>query len=93
VILCYIRRIDFEPKSDFLGFRTFAHVFLEDTLGGEPVDVYTDDPRFEAALLANYDPSSPTPPRLEVHWEEVKAGVGPKKVVQVIMDREFAPPP
>jgi len=86
----FVRRIDFEPKKDFLGFRTYAHIFLEDKSGGgEKVDAYTDDPRFEAALLAIFDPSSPTPPNVEVHWEEVD---GIKKIIRVIVDREFAPP-
>jgi hypothetical protein len=86
-----IRRIDFEPKYyDFLQFRTWAHVFLEDRPGGaESVDVYTDDPRFEAALLAMFEPSAAEPPKLEVRWEEHESGV--KTIVRVIMDREFAP--
>ena len=91
MILGFVRRIDFEPKKDFLGFRTYAHVFLEGTPGTEKsADVYTDDPRFEAALLASFDPVSPEPPKVEVHWEDVD---GTKKVVRVILDREFPPKP
>lgn len=91
--LGFVRRIDFEPKKDFLGFRTYAHVFLEEEddgnpAGTKPVDVYTDDPRFEAALLAIYEPTAPKPPKVEVHWEDVD---GVKKIVRVIVDREFAP--
>lgn len=91
-IVGFIRRIDFEPKKDFLGFRTYAHVFLEEDEPVEPqkVDVYTDDPRFEAALLAIYEPVSPEKPKVDVHWEDVD---GVKKVVQVILDREFAQKP
>src|SRR4051812_34490803 len=90
-IVGYVRRIDFEPKNDFLGSHTYAHVFLEDKLGGaEKVDVYTDDPRFEAALLAIYEPFALNPPKIEVHWEDVN---GVKKVVRVILDREFSRDP
>lgn len=87
-IVGFVRRIDFEPKKDFLGDRSYAHVFLEDKPGGsQKVDVYTDNPRFEAALLAIYEPVAPTAPKVEVHWEDVD---GVKKVVRVILDREFA---
>jgi hypothetical protein len=85
----FVRRIDFEPKKDFLGYRTYAHVFLDDKPGEANVDVYTDDPRFEAALLAIFVPTAPVPPKVEVHWQEVD---GVKKVTRVIVDREFAPP-
>ena len=93
--LGFVRRIDFEPKKDFLAFRTYAHVFLEEeddggSGGTKQVDVYTDDPRFEAALLAIYEPTAPKPPKVEVHWEDVD---GVKKIVRVIVDREFAPMP
>lgn len=81
----YIRRIDFEPKQDFLGFRTYAHIFIRE-LGGVETDVYTDDPRFEAPLLSVFDPVTPTPPNVEVHYEDVN---GAKKVIRVIADREF----
>jgi hypothetical protein len=81
----FVRRIDFEPKGDFLGFRTYAHVFLRNERD-EEVDVYTDDPRLEAALLAAYDPFAPQPPKVEVHYEEIE---NVKKIVRVILDREF----
>jgi hypothetical protein len=92
MIVGTIRRIDFEPKKDFLSVRTYAHVFLEEKAGPleEEVDVYTDDPRFEAALLAVYEPSAPKPPRVEVHWEDLD---GVKRVVRVILDREFSKDP
>ena len=84
----YVRRIDFEPKKDFLGYRTYAHVFLVDKPGGaKQVDVYTDNPRFEAALLAIYEPTAPEPPLVEVHWEDID---GVNKITRVIVDRDFA---
>jgi hypothetical protein len=52
-----IRRIDFEPKKDFLEFRTYAHIFIQVAGGpgpGQDVDVYTDTPRFEAAFLTAF---------------------------------------
>ncbi|MCI0683811.1 MAG: hypothetical protein L0Y71_17030 [Gemmataceae bacterium] len=83
-----VRRIDFEPRQDHLGYRTYAHVFLEDEPGGRAgkVDVYTDDPRFEAALLTALDPSANRPPKVEVHYEDVK---GVKKAVRVALDRKY----
>lgn len=88
-IVGFIRRIDFEPKKEFLGYRTYAHVFLEDKPGGaQKVDVYTDDPRFEAVLLAIYEPTALEPPKVEVHWEDLD---NRKKITQVVLDRDFTP--
>jgi hypothetical protein len=87
-----IRRIDFEPKKDFLGFRTYAHVFLKDRQNGQ-VDAYTDDPRLEAALLAAYAPAAMMPPTVEVHYEDVgDAKNGVKRITRVVLDREFSKP-
>jgi hypothetical protein len=83
-----IRRIDFEPKYyDFVNYRIYAHVFLEDPDAGEAnqVDLYTDDPRLEAALLAAFEPLAEKAPKVEVHWEETYAGT--KKIVRVALDR------
>ena len=62
--------LDLVAKKDFLGFRTYAHVFLTSQKGDE-VDVYTDDQRFEAAFLAAYAPASSKPPLIRVEYEEV----------------------
>jgi hypothetical protein len=87
----FVRRIDYEPKNDYLGYRTYAHVFVQDRQGDE-VDVYTEDPRLEAALLASYEASAPAPPIIRIEYEELDDA---KKLVRVIMDREFSrvPPP
>lgn len=84
-VMGYIRRIDLEPKEAYLGPRTYAHVFLING-AGDQVDVYTEDPRFEAALLAVFEPSDPEPPKVEVHYEEVGSA---RKVTRVIVDRDF----
>jgi hypothetical protein len=88
----FVRRIDFEPKKDYLGSNIYAHVFLEDYVGVTPneVDVYTDDPRFEAALLTAYDPFANVRPKVEVYYEDVH---GEKKVVRVVLDRTFSKTP
>jgi hypothetical protein len=80
-----IRRIDFEPKQEFLGTRIYAHVFI--TNGGDEIDVYTDDARLEAAFLAAYAPSAGLPPRIvEVYYEAVGNA---KRVLRVTLDRTF----
>ena len=81
----YIRRIDFEPKPQYLNIRTFAHVFMEDGPKGNTVDFYTDDPRLEAVLLAGFAASGQNPPTVEVHYED--AGEGVKRLVQIALER------
>jgi hypothetical protein len=87
----FVRRIDFEPKKDFLGVHTYAHIFSKpSTATGSEVDVYTDNPRFEAAFLTAYSPKGgPTiRPLIEVHYEEDKATTV-RMVVRVILDIEL----
>ena len=85
----YVRRIDFESKTDYLESRTYAHVFLKSPDGQDQVDVYTDNPRFEAAFLTAFSSrlAQPNPTRyLEVQYETVNKT---NKVVRVILDEEF----
>jgi hypothetical protein len=87
----YVRRIDFEPKAEYLGPRIYAHVFLKSQDGQNQIDVYTDDPRFEAAFLTAFSSRQasqpPNQPRhIEVHYEKVGKE---KKVVRVTLDEEF----
>jgi hypothetical protein len=85
----FVRRIDLEPKQDFLGARTYAHVFLRNGPSPEDeIDVYTDDPRFEAVLLAAYTRSATRATQVEVHYEESEPQ-GVKKITRVILDMEF----
>lgn len=84
----YVRRIDFEPKLDYLEFHIYAHVFLKSLDGQEKVDVYTDNPRFEAAFLTAYSLGQGSPPPnpqrfIEVYYEDVK---GANKVIRVALD-------
>jgi hypothetical protein len=85
-----VRRIDFEPKMEYLESRIYAHVFLT-TEDGTQIDVYTDNPRFEAAFLTAYavaQAAQPPNPRryIEVRYEVVDTA---KKVVQVTLDEDF----
>lgn len=80
-----VRRIDFEPKQELLESRIYAHVFLKLRDGQTEVDVYTDNPRFEAAFLTAYS-SQPGPRYIEVYYEEVDKQ---KKVVRVTLDEAF----
>ena len=87
----YVRRIDFEPKQDYLESHIYAHVFLKSLDGEGKVDVYTDNPRFEAAFLTAFSLVQVTrPPKrvgyIEVHYEEVGQE---KKVVRVALDEEL----
>ena len=83
----YVRRIDFEPKLDFLEVHIYAHVFLRSQDGKTKVDVYTDNPRFETAFLTAYSSAQANQPRyIEVHYEDVN---NQKNVVRVILDEEF----
>lgn len=81
----YVRRIDFEPKMEYLDFRIYAHIFLRSQDSQTQVDVYTDNPRFEAAFLAAF--SSNIQRYVEVHYEKVGQE---RKVVRVVMDETFA---
>lgn len=87
----YVRRIDFEPKMEFLEYRIYAHVFLKSQDGQTQVDVYTDNPRLEAAFLTAFpsaQANSPTtrPRYIEVYYEVVDQA---KKVVRVTLDETF----
>ena len=87
----YVRRIDFEPKKDFLESHIYAHVFLKPLDGKAEVDVYTDNLRFEAAFLSAFSSEQvdqpPNQPRyIEVYYEVIDKT---NKVVQVILDKEF----
>ena len=84
----YIRRIDFEPKQEFLGVRIYTHVFFV-VDPEEQIDAYTDDPRLEAALLAAWDLH---PPRqiIEVHYEN---DGNERRITRVTLDRDFPPRP
>lgn len=89
----YVRRIDFEPKAEYLESRIYAHVFLKSQDGQTEVDVYTDNPRFEAALLAAFSSAQanqpPNQPRyIEVHYEYAEVSKE-KKVVRVTLDETF----
>jgi hypothetical protein len=69
---------------EYLESKTYAHVFLKDEM--KEIDVYTDNPRFEAALLTAFS-SDPNEKRyIEVQYEVVDKT---NKVVRVILDREF----
>jgi hypothetical protein len=86
---CYIRRIDFEPKEDFLESRIYAHVFLKSLDEQTEVDVYTDNPRFEAAFLTAFSAQldqSPTPRYIEVYYEVIEKT---NKVVRITLDKDF----
>ena len=86
---CYVRRIDFEPKQDFLGVRIYAHVFLKSQDGQTEVDVYTDDPRFEAAFLTAFSAQADQSPNrryIEVYYEAIDKT---NKVVRITLDKEF----
>ena len=87
----YIRRIDFEPKKEYLEYRIYAHVFLKSQDGQTEIDVYTDNPRFEAAFLTAFSLSQTNQPPnqrryIEVHYELVDKT---NKVVRVTMDEAF----
>lgn len=83
----YVRRIDFEPKLEVLEYRIFAHVFLKSQDGETKIDVYTDNPRFEAAFLTAFSSAQARRPYpVEVHYEDVDKN---KKVVRVILDEDF----
>ena len=89
----YVRRIDFEPKKDYLEYRTYAHVFLKSLDGTTEVDVYTENPRFEAAFLTAFSVQAiiqPPPAKryIEVHYEVVDQ-TKTNKVVRVTMDEGF----
>lgn len=88
-VKCYVRRIDFEPKADYLDSETYAHVFLKLEDGTE-INVYTKNPRFEAAFLTAFSMGSARDPNavqyIEVKFETVNKE---NKVTQVILDREF----
>ncbi|HXQ71693.1 MAG TPA: hypothetical protein VN844_14460 [Pyrinomonadaceae bacterium] len=85
----YVRRIDFEPKKDLLEYRIYAHVFVKSLDGQNEIDVYTDNPRFEAAFLTAFS-SAQTDPNttryIEVQYETVDKT---NRVVRVILDQEF----
>jgi hypothetical protein len=87
---CYVRRIDFEPKIDFLESRIYAHVFLKAQDGQTEVDVYTDNPRFEAAFLTAFSAQidkSPNHSRyIEVYYEVIEKT---NKVVRITLDTDF----
>ena len=86
---CYVRRIDFEPKMEFLESRIYAHVFLKSQDGQTEVDVYTDNPRFEAAFLTAFSSAQADgPPNryIEVYYELVDKT---NKVVRVTLDKDF----
>ena len=84
----HVRRIDLESKSDYLGPHIYAHVFLISDDGKENVDVYTDDPRFEAAMLKAFSlDTTARPPYVEVTFAVLKE-TGTKKVVRVAMERK-----
>ena len=83
----YVRRIDFEPKMEYLESRIYAHVFLKSQDGQTQVDVYTDNPRLEAAFLTAYSLALANQPRyIEVYYEDVGKE---KKVVRVTLDEAF----
>jgi hypothetical protein len=89
---CYVRRIDFEPKQDFLESRIYAHVFLKSRDGQTEVDVYTDNPRFEAAFLTAFSAQvdRPNQPRyIEVYYETIEKT---NKVVRITLDKDFTTP-
>ncbi len=59
----YVRRIDFEPKKDFLGYRTYAHVFLKSRDEQTQVEVMLKAARggrvnFGRSLLLRYKHSA-----------------------------------
>ena len=87
---CYVRRIDFEQKADFLESRIYAHVFLKPEDGRQEVDVYTDNPRYEAAFLTAFSSGQGTQPPsvcyIEVQYEIINKT---NKVVRVTLDKEF----
>ena len=85
---CYVRRIDFEPKSEFLDSHIYAHVFLKSLDGQTDIDVYTDNPRFEAAFLTAFSSNQqPNPTRyIEVYYEVVDKT---NKVIRVTLDGDF----
>ena len=87
--MCYVRRIDFEPKMDFLESRIYAHVFLISQDGQTEIDVYTDNPRFEAAFLTAFSAQveqSPNPRYIEVYYEVIEKT---NKVVRITLDKDF----
>ena len=84
----YVKKIDFEPKLELLEYHIYAHVFLE-LLDGSKKDVYTDNPRFEAAFLTAYSLANHPPNRHEyiaVDYEDVK---GERKVVRVTLNPDY----
>jgi len=84
----HVRRIDLESKSDYLDSHIYAHVFLTSEDGKENIDVYTDNPRFEAAFLKALSLDlAPIPPYVEVTFAVLKE-TGTKKVVRVAMERK-----
>jgi hypothetical protein len=87
----YVRRIDFEPKREFLEDHVYAHVFLQSQDGQSEVDVYTDNPRFEAALLAAYSSALANQPPNQSGYIEVSYEVvgKEKKVIRVTLDKAF----
>jgi len=88
----FVRRIDFEPKKEFLDDHVYAHVFLQEPDGEENVDVYTDDPRFEAAFLAAFSPRG-EPLVIEVHYEELDPeGAVIRVVTRVALERKVENP-
>ena len=83
----YVLKIEAAPQEDFIGFlHTYAHVFLKS--GNQKVDVYTDEPRFEAAFLAAYKPLANSPPLIEVVYEKVTKDKV-KKVERVVLCRDL----
>ena len=87
---CYVRRIDFEPKSEFLESQIYAHVFLKSPDDKTDVDVYTNNPRFEAAFLTSFWATADlsTDPRryIDVYYEVVNKT---NEVVRVTLDKDF----
>jgi hypothetical protein len=74
---------------DFLESRIYAHVFLKSQDGQTEVDVYTDNPRFEAAFLTAFSAQveqSSNPRYIEVYYEVIEKT---NKVVRITLDKDF----
>jgi hypothetical protein len=75
---------------DFLESRIYTHVFLKSQDGQTEVDVYTDNPRFEAAFLTAFSAQvnqSPNNRRyIEVYYEVIEKT---NKVVRITLDKDF----
>jgi hypothetical protein len=90
-----VRRIDFEPKVDFLsvpGRRTWAHVFFRSRDGTE-VDACTEDIALQIAVLAAWRPQVEAdaaiifPPLVEMQYEQDQSE---RRLIRVVLDYDMS---